>query len=69
MSTFNQIQTDAECKAELYRALLRRVQDGSAVLTPQQISDIVDDQAIRAILELTQRPLEIEDQSDDDEAG
>ncbi|MCV7205157.1 hypothetical protein B7435_24735 [Mycolicibacterium peregrinum] len=58
------IRTAAECKAEVTRVLLRRVQDGDAVLTPQQISDIVDDQAIGAVLELAKRPLEIEDQSD-----
>lgn len=64
----HQIRTDTELKAELYRALLRRVRDGAAALTPQQIDAIVDDRAIGAILELTQRPLEVEDQSDD-EAG
>jgi hypothetical protein len=63
-----QIRTDAECKAEVTRALLRRVGDGQAVLTPQQIAEIVDDRVIGAILELTQRPIEIEDRSDN-EAG
>lgn len=48
------------------RALLGRVRDGQVVLTPEQISDIVDDQAVGAFLELTQRPLEIEDGSDDE---
>ena len=62
----HQIRTDAECKAEVTKALLRRVQDGQAVLTPGQIAEIVDDRAIGAILELTRRPLEIEDQSDDE---
>jgi hypothetical protein len=61
----HQIRTEAQCKAEVNRVLLRRVQDGQAVLTPQQIAEIVNEQAIAAILELTQRPLEIEDQSDD----
>lgn len=56
--------SEAECKADLYRVLLRRVQEGESLLTPQQINDIVDDKAIGAIIELTKRPLEIEDQSD-----
>ena len=34
-------------------------------ITPQQIDAIVDDRAVGAILELTQRPLEVEDQSDE----
>jgi FtsZ-binding cell division protein ZapB len=61
----HQIHTDTECKAEVTRALLGRVRDGDAVLTPQQIDAIVDDEAISAILELTQRPLEIKDKNDD----
>ncbi|OHT86541.1 hypothetical protein [Mycobacteroides saopaulense] len=61
----NQTRTESELKAELYRTLLRRVQDGNAVLTPQQINDIVDDKAIGAIVELTQRPFEIEHRPDD----
>ena len=38
------------------------MQDGQAVLTPDQISEIVDYKEIGAIVELTQRPIEIEDQ-------
>ncbi|WP_068176348.1 hypothetical protein [Mycobacterium sp. UM_CSW] len=64
----HQIRTEAECKAKVTRALLRRVRDGQAVLAPGQIAEIVDDRAVGAILELTQRPLDIEDQSDH-EAG
>jgi hypothetical protein len=60
-----QIRTDSQCKAEVNRVLLGRVQDGQSALTPQQIAEIVDDQAIGAILKLTQRPLEAEVQSDD----
>jgi hypothetical protein len=60
-----QIQTAAQCKAEVTRALLLRVQEGQVLLTPEQIDEIVDDKAVGAILELTKRPLEIEDQSDD----
>ncbi|WP_136246008.1 hypothetical protein [Mycobacterium intracellulare] len=63
-----QIRTEAECKAEVTRALLQRVQDGNAILTPQQIGEIVDDRAAGAILELTQRPVEFEGRPDD-EAG
>lgn len=62
----HQIRTESECRAELFRALLSRVQEGAATLTPAQINEIVDDEAIRAILALTQRPLEIENQSDGD---
>lgn len=61
----HQIRTDAECKAKVTRALLRRVRDGQAILTAGQIADIVDDQAVGAILELTQKSIEVEDQSDD----
>ncbi|CAM4297320.1 hypothetical protein MB901379_03193 [Mycobacterium basiliense] len=61
-----QIRTDAECKAEVNRVLLRRVQDGQAVLSLQQIAEIVNEKAIAAILRLTQWPLEIEDISDNE---
>jgi hypothetical protein len=59
-----QIRTETECKAEVTRALLSRVRDGDVLLTPQQIDATMDDHAVGAILELTQRPLEVEDQSD-----
>jgi hypothetical protein len=64
----HQIRTSAECKAELTRAMLGRVQDGHVVLTAEQINEIVDDKAVGSILELTQRPIEIEDQSDEETA-
>lgn len=64
-----QIRTEAECKAEVTRAMLQRVHERQAVLTPKQIDVIVDDRAIAAILELTRRELEFEDQSDKDDSG
>lgn len=65
----HQIRTNSECKALLTRALLNRVQEGDATLTPSQIDALIDDRAVGAIRELTQRPVEAEDRSDDEEAG
>lgn len=64
----HQIRTEAECKAEVTRALLERVREGEMVLTADQIDVIVDDHASAAILELTRLPVEAEDRSDE-EAG
>jgi hypothetical protein len=60
-----QIRTEAECKAQVTRALLDKVQSKDILMTPEQLSQLVNDQSVGAILELTRSPVEFQDVSDD----